>query len=175
MSWLSSMFGGGHQQPQQTSPMGYLNDIPSQYTNPDMYNTIAGQYTHSPGYEMQMKNAMQAGNNAAAAGGMLGSGQHQFMNAETANGIASKDFQDYMRNRMGLGDVGASQKGMQATMMDRQRQQKNENHRAMMTAIMQAIGTALGSFGGPAGAAAGGAVGSYAGSGMAKQFWKDPG
>ena len=108
MSWLSQMFGGGSHNNPADSAMGYLDQVPGQYTNPDMYNQIAGQYQQSPGYQFKLKQAMTAGDNAAASGGMLGSGQHQFQNMDTANGLASQDFDQYFQRRMGLGqDMGS--------------------------------------------------------------------
>lgn len=138
MSWLSSMFGGGHNPSQ--GAMGYLDQIKGEYGNPDLYNQIAGQYKESPGYQARLRNAMESGNNAAAAGGMLGSNQHQFMNASTANDIASQDFQNYMQNRMGLNQDMGSVLGQKAGYSYAGGQQQNQNHMQLLQQLMGLLG-----------------------------------
>lgn len=138
MSWLSSWFGGGHNPSQ--GAMGYLDQIPGQYTNPDMYNQIAGQYKESPGYQFRLKNAMQAGNNAAAAGGMLGSGQHQMGNEQMATDIASDDFYKYMQNRMGFNQDMGSVLGQKAGYSYAGGQQKNQNHAQLIQQLLGLLG-----------------------------------
>src|ERR1700685_1979054 len=72
----------------------------------DLYSKLGEGYKQSPGYQFKLQQALMAGNNAAAAGGLAGSGQHQQINEQTANDIASGDFNDYMKNIMGLYNTG---------------------------------------------------------------------
>lgn len=165
MSWFSQFLGGGHNTNPATGAINYLDQIPGQYTNPDMYNTIESQYKQSPGYQFKLRNAMTAGDNAAGSGGMLGSGQHQFLNAETANGLASQDFNDYWNRRMGLNQDMGSLLGQKAQYgfagqagMNQQRQQQIGQ---LLKLLGIGGGAALGGLaGGPLGALYGGSMGS---------------
>jgi len=50
------------------------------YANNDpdgLYSKLGQGYKESPGYQFKLKQAMMAGDNAAAAGGMAGTPQHQ--------------------------------------------------------------------------------------------------
>ena len=77
----------------------------------EFYNKLGEGYQQSPGYQFKLNQALQAGGNASAAGGMLGSPQHQEQAMGTANGIASQDFNDYMKNVLGV--LGMGQEGLQ--------------------------------------------------------------
>lgn len=68
-------------------------------------------YTESPGFQFKKNQALESGSNAAAAGGMLGSPQHQQNSMETANNLAGSDYNDYMKNAMGLYEKGLSGMG----------------------------------------------------------------
>lgn len=127
--------------------MKYLDQIPGQvspYFNPyinqgkDAGNKLQGQYgqmtddpgalwsklgagyKQSPGYQFKLNQALMAGNNAAAAGGMAGSNQHQQTQMQTANDISSQDFNDYMGRVLGLynsgieGEQGFQKQGFEA-------------------------------------------------------------
>lgn len=82
---------------------------------------IGAGYTQSPGYQWNLNQALNAGTNAAAAGGMAGSPMHQQQAMETASGYASKDFNDYMKNALGLygqgleGEQGFQKQGFGAS------------------------------------------------------------
>lgn len=82
-------------------------------TYSDLVNNPSGRldeigkgYKESPGYQFALKQALQAASHASAAGGMSGSPMDQTVQMETASGLASRDFQDYMRNALGLFGVG---------------------------------------------------------------------
>lgn len=75
------------------------------------YNKIAGGYKESPGYQYKLQQALTAGSNAAAAGGMLGTPMNQEQNMGIAEGLANKDFEDYLQNVLGI--FGQGQKGME--------------------------------------------------------------
>lgn len=70
------------------------------------YNKIAGGYHQSPGYQWQLGQGMNAANNAAAAGGMLGSPMHQQQASTMAEGLANQDFQNYLNQVMGVQSRG---------------------------------------------------------------------
>lgn len=75
-----------------------------------MMNQIGSQYHQSPGYQWQLDQGEQATNNAAAAGGMAGSPEHQQFAATIANGLANQDYYNYMG--MGLGQYGMGLEGL---------------------------------------------------------------
>ncbi len=78
-------------------------------------------YKASPGYQYQVDEATRAANQAASAGGMLGSPAEQAELAKTVGGIASQDYYKYLGNVMGLygqglaGTQGLYGTGFQAT------------------------------------------------------------
>lgn len=136
MSWLSNLFGGGknpanaanqylNQIPGQMSPyfnpyigagQGALNTLQGQYGNllnntGDVYNKLAGGYKESPGYQFALQQALGAGQNQSAAGGMLGTPADQQQQMGIATGLANQDFGNYMQNQMGL--YGQGLQGMQ--------------------------------------------------------------
>lgn len=69
-------------------------------------NLVQQGYSKSPGYQFNFDQAMMGANNAAAAGGALGSSGHMYGSQKVASGLASQDFQDYMRNALGLYNTG---------------------------------------------------------------------
>lgn len=90
--------------------MGKLNDQYNSLLNDTggVYDKLAGGYKESPGYQYQLKQELGAKNAANAAGGMLGTPQHEAQNMEVAQGLASKDFNNYMSNQMDLYGKGLS-------------------------------------------------------------------
>lgn len=68
----------------------------------DTYNKLGEGYKQSPGYKFQLEQALASGNSANAAGGMLGSPQHVQQNEELAQNVAAKDYDEYMKNVLGL-------------------------------------------------------------------------
>ena len=124
---LYSIFG--HQQNPSDEASKYLNKIPGQIspyyqpyinagqqagntlqnqyqqlmTNPGAVMAQLGQgYQQSPGYQFQLNQGLVGANNAAAAGGMLGSPMHQQQSSQMAEGLANQDFYNYLSNAMGL-------------------------------------------------------------------------
>ena len=88
-----------------------LNQLSGQYgsliNDPNAkLNQIGAGYQKSPGYDWQMNQGMQAANNAAAAGGMIGSPQHQQNAQTTAQGIANQDYYNYVNHALGLYGTG---------------------------------------------------------------------
>lgn len=68
----------------------------------DTYNKLGEGYKESPGYKFSLEQALKAGTNANAAGGMLGTPMHQQQNMATAEGLASQDFEKYMNHVLGI-------------------------------------------------------------------------
>jgi hypothetical protein len=129
---LYGLFGGGGKNPADAA-MPYLNQIPGvghQYYDPwinqginamgqtsgvynqmtmnpgDYYNKIASGYKQSPGYQFKLQQGLGAAGNAAAAGGMAGSPQHQQQATSVAEGIANQDFNDYLNQVLGINRTG---------------------------------------------------------------------
>lgn len=105
------------------SAMGTLqNEYGTMINDPSAINAKLGAgYKESPGYQFKLHQALSAGDNAAAAGGMAGSPLHQQANETTANDIASQDFNDYMSRMLGIyqggikGDEGLNTMGFNAS------------------------------------------------------------
>lgn len=103
-----------------------LDTLQSEYgnlvNNPGgTYNHLGQDYKESPGYQFRLKQALSAGDNAYAAGGMAGSPAHQAGNMETAEGYANKDYEDYIKHVMDLygyglnGEKGLNEQGYNAS------------------------------------------------------------
>jgi len=103
--------------------MGTLQDQYGQMLNdPGGLNARLGAgYKQSPGYQFQLSQALMAGDNSAAAGGMAGSNMHQQNNMSVANGLASQDYNNYMNRMTGLygegikGEQGINDMGYNAS------------------------------------------------------------
>lgn len=88
------------------------NQYLSAALNPSqLMNQIGSNYQQSPGYDWQLKQAMNASNNAAAAGGMAGTPQHQFQSSQMASNLANQDYYNYMNNALGI--YGSGMSGLQ--------------------------------------------------------------
>jgi len=148
-----------------------------------MMNRFGAGYQQSPGYQYNVDQATNASNNAAAAGGYIGSPQQQEYMANQIGGIASQDYNQYLNNAMGLygqglqgmGDINrmgfqASGQGQQ-TMSDMLKSQAElaymnaANKKQSKGGLFGGLGGLLGGvggflMGGPAGAAAGYGLGS---------------
>jgi hypothetical protein len=105
---------------------GALGNLQGQYgqlTNDPgaRLNQIGGSFHQSPGYQWQLQQALGASNNASAAGGMLGTPQHQQQNMQVAEGLANQDYYNYLGNALGLygqglqGEQGINAMGYGAT------------------------------------------------------------
>lgn len=134
---LGSMFGGlfgGGKNPYQAG-QGYLSQIPGMLGpmfNPyisrgqadlgrvnrqygaltqdpgGFINRMGSGFQASPGYQYNVDQAMKAANQAAAAGGMLGSPAEQEGIANTVHGLANQDYQQYLGNVLGAYNTGLS-------------------------------------------------------------------
>jgi hypothetical protein len=124
--------GGGMTNPAD-SAMGYFNQVPGTikpYYDPyinagqnalgnlqGQYNTLVNdpnaiinkfgsQFQQSPGYQFQTNQAMNAANNAAASGGMLGTPYHQQNAASMVNNLANQDYYNFLNNSLGMYNHG---------------------------------------------------------------------
>lgn len=85
------------------------------------YNELGEGYKKSPGFDFALKQALGGAGNAAAAGGMAGSPMHEQWAMETSSDLASKDFDRYMQDVLGLygkglgGEEGLFQTGYGAS------------------------------------------------------------
>lgn len=80
---------------------------------------LGSGYTQSPGYQYNLNQAMNAGNMAASAGGMLGTPAHNEQMMGTASGLASQDYWKYYGNNQNLFNQGlAGTQGMFNTGFD---------------------------------------------------------
>lgn len=81
---------------------------------------LGSGYKESPAFQYQMNKGENAINNSNAAGGMLGTGQHQQMAGQFANDLASEDYDKYLNHALGLygagneGAMGLGKMGQQA-------------------------------------------------------------
>jgi hypothetical protein len=96
-------------QPYMDSGKTALNNLQGQNTsllNGTKQNELGAGYKESPGYQYALQQALQAGNNASAAGGMSGTPQHQELNMDAASGLASRDYNNYMDRQNNLYNTG---------------------------------------------------------------------
>lgn len=78
-------------------------------SNPgDIYSSLGSGFQTSPGYNFALEQALNASNNAAAAGGMAGSPMHEQQNMTVATGLADQDYYNYMNDVLGLYNTGLS-------------------------------------------------------------------
>lgn len=165
MSWLSEFFGGGDRANPADSALKYLEQIPGQYTNPSMYNDISSQYKQSPGYKFRLKEGLDAINNSAAAGGMLGSNQHQFQSGKLAEDLADQDFNNYWNQRMGLNEDMGNLFGQKAQYGYAGAAGKNQDRANQIQQLLKLLGIGGGAI---VGGLAGGPMGSLYGASLFK-------
>lgn len=104
---------GPQYQPYMQAGMSQLPGLQDQYSqlmgNPGQkLNDIGSNYHQSPGFEFALKQALAGSGNAAAAGGMAGSPQHEQQNMGIATGLADQDYNNYMNQALGLYGEGLS-------------------------------------------------------------------
>lgn len=128
-------------------------------------NKIGESYQQSPGLKFAIQQAMQAGNNSSAAGGMSGSPEAQYRNMAEAQGLASQDYNTWLDKAQGMynnsmtGAQGAANQGQQAAkdkadMMNQYYQQKTQdaqnktqyNNESISGGIKDALSLASGLF-----------------------------
>lgn len=170
----------GYYSPYMNAGKGALGDLQNQYKDllgGNIQNKLGENYKESPGYQFKLKQAMQQGGAAAARGGYLGTPMDQQQSMQLGNDIASQDYNDYIKNQMGLyglgltGEQGLNNQGFDANkeMADAWgntlgaqgaydfmgQQGANQRQSQGMGDLFKGLGTAGASyFGGPAGGAA---------------------
>ncbi len=146
---------------------------------------IGSGFQESPGYKFQTSQAMNASNNAASAGGMLGTPQHQFDSASRVNDLANQDYYNYLSHGEKAYETGLS--GFQG-MADQGYNASNELAQRISDALMSQanlayegsksvrdqekgiMGTIGGIVGGVVGGYAGGPAGASAGMSAGKSL-----
>lgn len=98
--------------------MAHLPDLEGQYdqmlSNPGaLVNKIGSNFHASPGFKFQTNQAMNAVNSAAAAGGMAGSPAAQDNAASVVNNLANQNYNNYLRNALGMYSQGLQAKEAQ--------------------------------------------------------------
>ncbi len=150
-------------------------------------NEIGAGYQQSPGFQFALQQAMQGAGNAAAAGGMAGSPQHEQQNMGLATNLANQDYNQWLQNAMGMyntglqGSQGLYNSGQQASDTLAQLLAGNlgskasaayaggANRNQMMGGLLGGIGSLAGTaFGGPVGGAIGGWFGNKLGGGSSQ-------
>lgn len=167
---------------------GAMGTLMDQYRNllgnpGDLMNRLGAGYKQSPGYQYNIDEATRASNNAAAAGGFIGSPQQQAQLGKQIGGMASQDYNQYLNNTLGLYGQGltgmgnmnqmgfnASTQGMnslndmlkaQASLAYANANNQNQSQGGFMSGLGGLLGAGAGfAFGGPGGALAGGKLGS---------------
>lgn len=71
-------------------------------------NRLGAGYKPSEGYQFQLGEGEKAINNAQAAGGMLGTPQHQQLAGQLAEKLASGDYETFLNHVLGLYGSGLS-------------------------------------------------------------------
>ncbi len=163
--------------------LGQLQNQFGQLTNQtgDVYNRLAGGYKESPGYKRALSEALGAAGGAAAAGGMLGTGQSQLQAQDVAESMSNRDFGDYMGRMMGLYNTGLSglsginQQGFDASTSYGNMMGNILGQQAQYAAMQKAMqaqkrGQGMGQLFGGLGALAGGPLGGFFGSLIGKGF-----
>lgn len=220
MSWLDDLFGGGREQAgkdmykqyQQgwqnaqgmmnpyidrgnTAYNAYIASLNQGQDPAALYNQFAGGYKESPEALAQVQVGQKNANNAAAAGGMLGSGAEQTAAANLAQSTRSNDFDKYMQNMYNTrqqylgGQQGLEQQGFSASnnLMDQMQKYFDDMAKAkagqdtgrsggLSNLFGAGLGIAGDIFGGPIGGAIGAGIGGLfgRGGGNDQPSWMDP-
>ncbi len=113
----------GYYSPYMNAGKGALSDLQNQYKGllgGTTQNDLGANFKESPGYKWKLQQAMQNQANAASQGGYLGTPMSQQNAAEVGNGLASEDYDNDIKNQMGLygmglqGEEGLNNQGFEA-------------------------------------------------------------
>lgn len=91
--------------------MSMLPGLQQQYANltgnpGGMINQMGEGYKQSPGFDFALKQALNSARQSAAAGGMAGSPMHEQESMDVASGLASRDYNQWLQNAMGMYGMG---------------------------------------------------------------------
>lgn len=112
-----SLFGGNNPYSAELKEMEgipkYFDPVEKQYASlmadPGAVMSKFGEgFDQSPGYGFQKQQATEAANQAAAAGGMVGSPAEQQQLAKTVTGLSNQDYYNYINHVMSLYGQGLS-------------------------------------------------------------------
>src|SRR3990167_4788956 len=81
---------------------GYQAWLAGQQDPSGFINNLMGQYQQSPYAKYQTQQGLQGAQNAASAGGLLGSTALSKFNQQQAQGISSQDMQSWLPNVLGI-------------------------------------------------------------------------
>ena len=104
----------------KTSLQLLMDSLSNKQDPTSYYNDIMGGYSESPYAKLLTEKGIRAGNQGAAASGMLGSGENQKWLTDYSQQVASKDMNDFFKNIFGItdsyerGQSGISQEGLGA-------------------------------------------------------------
>lgn len=191
--YLQKMQGGidRYLQPYIGAGQNAMGTLQGQYNSlindpSSMMNKFGAGYQQSPGYQYNVDQATNASNNAAAAGGFIGSPQQQEYMAKQIGGLASQDYNQYLNNAMGLYGQGLQGMGninqmgfgasgqAQQSMSDMLKSQAElayanaANKQQSKGGFFSGLGGLLGGVGG---FLTGGPVGAAAGYGLGKKIF----
>ena len=182
--YYSPFVNQGQQAFQQSgNTYGQMAQDPSSFLEAIMAN-----YKPSQGYQLKEKNALQAANAAAAAGGSLGNDLDIQRRAQLVSDVQGQDYQQYINNILGIqgqglqGQQNQGQMGLQASgnladylgqAYNNQGQtayagqaQQNQNQSNFLNQLLEMGGTLGGAaLGGPIGGVLGKKLGGMLGSG----------
>ena len=138
--FVAHLFGGNNAGDAASQYYGQIPDVLKQYLKPyadrgnaiypqlqgqydqllhdpsGLFNYLGQGYQQSPGYQFQLNQALNAGNRAAAAKGMLGSPMQQQQAQQTATQLATQDYNQYLARTLGLYGQGlAGEQGIYNT------------------------------------------------------------
>ncbi len=87
---------------------GQLNPMYEQMSqDPQAFlDNILGSYQQSQGFQRQQQNALQAGNNSAAAGGFAGTMQHRNDQMDLARAMQGEDMDKFLQQILGIQGAG---------------------------------------------------------------------
>lgn len=75
--------------------------------DPNAYYAQLGQgFQQDPGYQYNLDQQLAAQDRAMAAGGMLGSPEHQKMNSQVASNLANQYYHNYLNDQLGIASAG---------------------------------------------------------------------
>lgn len=74
----------------------------------DYYAGLGSGFRQDPGYQWNLDQQLSAQDRAMAAGGMLGSPQHQKLSSQLASNLANQYYQNYLSNQLGIANSGLS-------------------------------------------------------------------
>jgi hypothetical protein len=117
----------------------YLENMHKLMNGPDFYKNMMKDWQMSPTSQFQLGRSLEAGQQSANAGGLRGSTAARDDAMETAQGITSKDQQQYYENAMRPFQMGFGAQGGMVNSGQQAGSQMSGNTMSFMQQLMQAI------------------------------------